>query len=231
MAYRTGRVISSRRNVKNRRAHEGRHGRLVTPRRWSTSYRLGTKSKVGYDGEAHTRALVSNCSAHRAARTGIMIHNEARASPRARFAVSRRRRRAALRVAPPPLERAPAPIGRRVGAPPRFRDVLGRYSPAGGHYGVRGAFRLAVLAHPGSPGGHLRARSRSPGARLRASHAFARTIGGFSLGLPADTRLPGKSRKRFSSTSELLFARRSLEAVRTLLSPGRTFFHQISNEF
>ena len=32
--------------------------------------------------KAHTRAWPSNCSAHRAARTGIMIHNEAGASPR-----------------------------------------------------------------------------------------------------------------------------------------------------
>lgn len=62
---------------------------------YTQTYRLGEEGReeeedddndgqgVEEERKAHTRAPgSSNCSAHRAARTGIMIHNEAGASPR-----------------------------------------------------------------------------------------------------------------------------------------------------
>lgn len=70
----------------------------------------------------HTRVFGSNCSAHGAARTGIMIHNEVWASPRVRHLDYRTCHNGATR-APAPRRTA---IGQRRADRARALGVGGR---------------------------------------------------------------------------------------------------------
>lgn len=163
-------------------------------------YRLDEEGKgrrrddqgVEEEREAHTRAPgSSNCSAHRAARTGIMIHNEARASPRSpvhRFWKSPRWRYSRPR---PWRAWGAFVIGALYCSPPIAREIRNSDWRRGGHYGTR----MGVAGQQTTPM-YTRTPSRWPTTR-RCSVYLGKSVRSSRVLGPTDI-VQGYTRRRLN---------------------------------